>query len=164
MSIRLLLAGGTIDKHYNMHNGELDFEESHIRGALEQGRCNAGLVIQPLILKDSLDMTDFDRALIAKACLESDESKLLITHGTDTMVLTAETLARTGLADTKTIVLTGAMVPYIMKHSDGAFNLGCAVTAVQCLSPGIYIVINGEVFNWDNVVKNLDLLKFEALH
>ena len=163
MSIRLLLSGGTIDKHYNMHNGALNFEESHIRGALEQGRCTAGVVIQPVMMKDSLDMTEADRGLIAQACRESDQSKLVITHGTDTMVVTAGVLAADGLGETKTIVLTGAMVPYIMKHSDGLFNLGCAITAVQCLPPGIYIAINGEVFNWDNVVKNLDLLKFETL-
>ncbi len=164
MSIRLLLSGGTIDKHYNLNNGELMFEESHIREALEQGRCTADIVIQPVMLKDSLDMTDADRELISQACRESAEFRLVITHGTDTMVATAGVLAKQGLGEARTIVLTGAMVPYIMRHSDALFNLGCAVTAVQCLSPGIYIVINGEVFSWDNVTKNLDLLRFEALN
>ena len=163
MSIRLLLSGGTIDKHYNMHNGALDFEESHIRGALAQGRCMADVVIQPVMMKDSLEMTEADRELIRQACHDSDESKLVITHGTDTMVATAGVLAGAGLGETHTIVLTGAMVPYIMKHTDGLFNLGGAITAVQCLPPGVYIAINGQVFSWDNVVKNLDLLRFESL-
>lgn len=164
MRIRLVLSGGTIDKHYNMHNGALGFEESHIRDALEQGRCMADVVTQSVMMKDSLEMTEADRELIRQACQDSDESKLVITHGTDTMVATAGVLAAAGLGEAKTIVLTGAMVPYIMKHSDGPFNLGCAITAVQCLPPGVYIAINGEVFSWDNVVKNLDLLKFEPLH
>lgn len=163
MSIRLLLTGGTIDKHYNMHNGELNFTESHIYDALERGRCTAQVTVQQLLLKDSLEMTAADRELVRVACHDSTESRLVITHGTDTMVATAGVLAASGLAETKTIVLTGAMVPLIMQHSDGLFNLGGAIIAVQCLPAGIYIAINGEVFSWDNVVKNLDLLKFETL-
>lgn len=163
VGIRLLLTGGTIDKHYNMHNGELNFTESHIHSALAQGRCTAQVTVQQLLLKDSLAMTAADRDLVLAACRKSAEAKLVITHGTDTMVATAGVLAAAGLAETKTIVLTGAMVPFIMKHSDGLFNLGGAMIAVQCLPAGIYIAINGEIFNWDNVVKNLELLKFETL-
>ncbi|MEZ5538044.1 MAG: asparaginase domain-containing protein [Thiolinea sp.] len=161
MSIRLLLTGGTIDKRYNMSNGALDFEHSHIAAALEQGRCTAAVTIEALMLKDSLEMSSADREQVLKACRNSAEQRLVITHGTDTMVDTARVLAEAGLQ--KTIVLTGAMVPLIMRHSDGPFNLGCAITAVQCLPAGIYIAINGEVFNWDNVVKNLPQLKFEPL-
>lgn len=162
MSIRLLLTGGTIDKQYNMADGALYFEESNVTTALEQGRCTAAVSMETVLLKDSLEMTVEDRERILTACQQCVEQWVLITHGTDTMVETAKVLAAAGLD--KTIVLTGAMVPLIMRHSDGVFNLGCAMTAVQCLPAGVYIAINGEVFNWDNVVKNLDLLKFETLH
>jgi L-asparaginase len=162
MQIKLLLTGGTIDKHYNMSNGALDFTASNIAAVLEQGRCTADVSIETLMLKDSLDMTETDRERIRVVCHDSAEERIVITHGTDTMAATAAVLGRAALD--KTIVLTGAMVPVIMRHSDGAFNLGCAVTAVQCLPHGVYIAINGEVFNWDNVVKDPDLLQFKTLH
>lgn len=161
MTIKLLLSGGTIDKHYNMSGGALDFETSHIDATLEQGRCTVDVDITQVMLKDSLDITATDRERILVACRDCAQERVVITHGTDTMAETARLLGEAGLA--KTIVLTGAMVPLIMRHSDGVFNLGGALTAVQCLSHGVYIAINGEVFSWDNVVKNLDLLKFETL-
>lgn len=161
MTIKLLLSGGTIDKHYNMSNGALDFETSHIAAALEQGRCTVDVDITQVMLKDSLDITATDRERIWVACRDCAQEQVVITHGTDTMAATAQLLGEAGLA--KTIVLTGAMVPMIMRHSDGVFNLGGALTAAQCLPHGVYIAINGEVFTWDNVVKNLDLLKFETL-
>ncbi|MEZ5478961.1 MAG: asparaginase domain-containing protein [Thiolinea sp.] len=161
MSIRLLLTGGTIDKRYNAHNGKLDFDTSHIESALQQGRCTATVSIEPLMLKDSLEMTAADREQILAACRASRETQLVITHGTDTLADTARTLAAAGLD--KTIVLTGAMIPFIMKDSDGLFNLGGALTAVQCLAPGVYIAINGEVFDADNAVKNLEALRFERV-
>lgn len=161
MGIRLLLAGGTIDKHYNAANGELDFAASHIESALIQGRCTAKVTVQQAMLKDSLDMTTEDRNVLEAACWENVEQQIVITHGTDTMVETAAVLAAASLD--KTIVLTGAMIPFIMKDSDGLFNLGCALTAVQCLPVGVYIVINGEVFSAGNVRKNYEALRFEAL-
>lgn len=161
MSIRLLLAGGTIDKHYNAANGELDFATSHIEDALRLGRCTVGVAVQPVLLKDSLDMDQVDREALLAACQVADETQLVITHGTDTMVETAAVLAQAEVA--KTIVITGAMIPYIMKDSDGLFNLGGAVTAAQCLPHGVYIAINGEVFSWDNVRKDREALKFVTL-
>ena len=161
MSIRLLLAGGTIDKHYNASNGELDFDVSHIESALKLGRCTAQVTVQQVLLKDSLDMDGADRTALMEACQQASEEQLVITHGTDTMVETAAVLAKAGMA--KTIVITGAMIPYIMKDSDGLFNLGGAVTAAQCLPHGVYIAINGEVFNWDNVRKDREALKFVVL-
>ncbi|MGB0845149.1 MAG: asparaginase domain-containing protein [Thiolinea sp.] len=161
MSIRLLLAGGTIDKHYNASNGDLDFADSHIEAALLQGRCTAEVVVQQVLLKDSLDMTAEDREALEAACRVNAEQRIVITHGTDTMVETAALLAAANLE--KTVVLTGAMIPFIMKDSDGLFNLGCALTAAQCLPAGVYIAINGEVFEAGKVRKNYEDLKFEAL-
>lgn len=161
MVIRIVLTGGTIDKRYNAANGKLDFENSHIETALQQGRCTAEVKVRSLMLKDSLEMTDADRSQVLAACQAAVEEQIVITHGTDTMVETAGVLAQADMP--KTIVLTGAMIPFTIKDSDSLFNLGGAVTAVQCLPHGVYIVINGEVFDWDNVVKNLKALRFEAL-
>ncbi len=158
MSIRILLAGGTIDKQYNAANGALDFKTSHIEAALALGRCTAPVTVQAVLLKDSLEMDAADREALLTACQQAVETRLLITHGTDTLVETAALLARHHA--TKTIVLTGAMIPYIMKDSDASFNLGGAITAVQCLAPGVYIAINGEVFHWDNVRKDREALRF----
>ena len=161
MKIKLLITGGTIDKSYNMNNGELHFVDSHIPSMLSEARCRAALTIETLMLKDSLEMTDQDRQLISAHCQNCAESHIVITHGTDTMVDTALELART--VSDKTIVLAGAMVPYVFNKSDALFNLGSAVTAVQCLQPGIYIAMNGRVFDADNVVKNRDEGIFETL-
>ena len=162
MTIRLLLTGGTIDKAYMAHNGSLAFTETHMQEALRFGRCTVDVVTEPLLLKDSLEMTDDDRRVILTACEKSPEQQLVITHGTDTMVTTARVLAEARLD--KVLVLTGAMIPYIMKDSDALFNLGGAVTAAQCLSVGVYIAINGEVFSWDNVEKDMEALQFRCLH
>lgn len=161
-TIRLLATGGTIDKFYNELNGQLPISaESNIPKMLAQGRCKANITIQSLLQKDSLDMDETDRTIIRDACLQSQETQIIITHGTDTMAATAKTVAAT-IKD-KTVVLVGAMIPYTLKNSDALFNLGAAVSAVQLLAPGVYIVMNGKVFSWDNVTKNLQAGLFEAL-
>ncbi len=150
--IKLLITGGTIDKCYNELTGELYFTQSHLPEMLKQGHCNTHIILETLMLKDSLEMTKIDRDVILHACQQSTQSLIIITHGTDTMTLTAKHLAMK-IKD-KTIVLLGAMVPYVFKQSDSLFNLGSAITAVQCLSAGVYITMNGKVFPWDQVVKN----------
>lgn len=161
MQIRLLITGGTIDKSYNMNNGQLHFVDSHIPAMLGEGRCRADLTMQTLMLKDSLDMTDRDRELIASHCQQADEERIVISHGTDTMVATAQLLAT--LALDKTIVLTGAMIPYVFDKSDALFNLGTAIASVQCLPAGVYVSMNGKIFTADKVRKNLDLGEFERV-
>ncbi len=163
MTIKLLLTGGTIDKSYNESNGELDFTESHISEMLKLGRNLADIEIQQLMLKDSLEMDDEDRRVIASACEKSKQNKIVITHGTDTMVDTAKVLGdldKNGLG--KTIVLVGAMVPYVFKYSDAHFNLGFSLAAVQCLPIGVYVTMNGKVFDYDSVVKNKNKGCFEV--
>jgi L-asparaginase len=152
MTIKLIITGGTIDKHYNEFNGELSFTETHIQQMLEQTRCQLDLDIEILMLKDSLEMTDDDRERILQACLNSKTNKIVITHGTDTMTDTAKVLGK-HIQD-KSIALLGAMIPYEFKNSDALFNLGCALTAVQCIDKGIFITMNGKVFPWNQVEKN----------
>ncbi len=159
MSIKILLTGGTIDKSYNEFNGELDFTASYIPEMLSLGRNKTNTRIEQVLFKDSLEMNESDRQSILKACKNATEDKILITHGTDTMVQTAQLLGAAKL--NKTIVLTGAMVPFVFKHSDALFNLGFALGALQTLSTGVYISMNGSVFDWGHVVKNLELGQFE---
>jgi L-asparaginase len=158
--IKLIITGGTIDKHYNELNGELSFPETHIPAMLKQARCIAEIDVQQLMLKDSLEMTEADREQIKKSCLASDVQQIVITHGTDTMVDTAKHLAQT--IQDKTIVLVGAMIPYSIKQSDALFNLGSAIIAVQLLPAGIYITMNGQVFAWDKVVKDKQAGEFRV--
>ncbi len=157
--IKLIITGGTLDKRYNELNGELEFPETHIPEMLKQARCTAEIECQSLMLKDSLEMTMADREAIKQACSISNTKQIIITHGTDTMVETAKYLAHS--QQDKTIILVGAMIPYKIKHSDALFNLGCAVTAVQLLTEGIYIAMNGKVFDWDKVNKNKQQGVFE---
>lgn len=159
MTIKILLTGGTIDKSYNESNGELYFTETHIDEILNIGRNHSDLKIEQILLKDSLEMDNDDRQLILNACKKTSQSDILITHGTDTMVETAKVLAKQELD--KTIVLTGAMIPFVFKHSDAAFNVGFAFASVQTLPQGVYIAMNGKVFDWDKVAKNLKLGQFE---
>lgn len=154
MSIKLLLTGGTIDKTYHESSGELDFVESHMSELLSLGRNHSELVIEKLMLKDSLQMNDSDRQIVLDACNNSDQDKILITHGTDTLVETAKIIGNASLK--KTIVLVGAMVPFVFKHSDAMFNVGFALASVQTLPHGVFVAMNGKVFDWDKVVKNLD--------
>jgi len=159
MSIKIILTGGTIDKHYNESNGELDFEETHIPKLLALGRNRADIEIEQAMLVDSLDMTDEARQKILELCKASLQSKLLITHGTDTIVKTATVLGKAKL--NKTIVLVGAMIPFVFKHSDAVFNMGFALGAVQCLPHGVYVAMNGKVFDWNTVTKNREQGIFE---
>lgn len=161
MKIKVLITGGTIDKSYNMHNGELHFVDSHIPAMLAEGRCKADYELDTLMLKDSLDMTEQDRLQILSSCQQSEHKKIIITHGTDAMVKTAQFLD-SRISD-KTIVITGAMTPYVFDKSDSLFNLGTAFTAAQCLAAGVYICMNGRVFKASNVVKNRQEGIFETL-
>jgi L-asparaginase len=158
--IRLFVTGGTFDKEYDEIRGVLFFEDTHIPQMLELGRCRAEVRVRTLMMIDSLEMTDADRQVIAHNCAEAPEPYIVITHGTDTMVETARLLAER--VPDKTIVLTGAMIPIAFGSSDGLFNLGGAITAVQVLPPGVYVTMNGRVFSWENVRKNRDTGIFEA--
>lgn len=157
--IKVLVTGGTFDKEYNELNGSLYFKETHLHEMLDLGRSNLDLSVTTLMMKDSLEFTDQDRTLIANACNQSIENKIVITHGTDTMTITAEYLMKT--CPDKTIILTGAMVPYKFGSSDGLFNLGSALAFVQVLGPGVYIAMNGQYFEAGKVIKNKLEGKFE---
>ena len=159
--IKIFVTGGTFDKEYNELNGELYFKKTHLHEMLELGRSELKVDIETLMMKDSLDMSDSDRNSIVKKCFESKENKILITHGTDTMVKTAKLLS--AKITTKTIVLTGAMIPYKFGSSDGLFNLGSALSFLQSLPYGIYIAMNGNIYNWNNVKKNKELGLFQSL-
>jgi L-asparaginase len=161
MRIRILLTGGTIDKLYSVEEGELNFDESHVEEMLDRANVTAAIVVEELMLKDSLDISDNEREQILQACEACEEECVLITHGTDTMVETAELLGEAGID--KTIVLVGAMIPYTVRDSDAFFNLGFALSAVQLAPGGVYIAMNGELFDWDNVSKNYDEGRFEYL-
>jgi L-asparaginase len=161
MPIRILLTGGTIDKLYSVEEGELSFEESHVEEMLDRANVTADIVVEELMLKDSLDISENEREQILQACEACDEECVLITHGTDTMVETAELLGEAGLD--KTIVLVGAMIPYTVRDSDAFFNLGFALSAVQLAPGGVYVAMNGELFDWDNVSKNYDEGRFESI-
>jgi L-asparaginase len=161
MKIRILITGGTFDKEYDEINGKLYFKDTHIREMLNLGRCRLDIQIQTVMMIDSLEMSEQDRLLILQTCKDAAEHRILITHGTDTMAETAAVLGKhtTG----KTIVLTGAMIPYAFGSSDGLFNLGSALSFVQALPPGVYIAMNGRCFAWDNVRKNRPSGIFEEI-
>lgn len=161
MAIKIFVTGGTFDKEYNEINGSLFFKETHLKEMLALGRSKVEVSISTLMMIDSLEMTDNDRELIAKNCLNVKEEHIVITHGTDTMTITARLLAER--IKNKTIVLTGAMIPYAFGSSDGLFNLGSALAFVQSLPHGVYVVMNGQYFNWDNVRKNKELGRFERI-
>lgn len=152
MSVRILITGGTFDKEYDMIDGKLHFTETHVPGILELGRCTVDYSIRTLMMVDSLEMTDTDREMIRRNCEMCEEDKILITHGTDTLTETAKFLADAEMD--KTIVLTGAMVPYAFGASDALFNLGSALAFAQSLPRGVYIAMNGKFYTWDRVKKN----------
>lgn len=162
MKIKIFVTGGTFDKEYNDSDGQLFFKDTHLPEILELGRSRVEVDIETLMLIDSLDMTQDDREKIAQNCLEANEDRVVITHGTDTMVETAKVLAEK--VKNKTIVLTGAMVPYVFRSSDGLFNLGAALAFAQTLPTGVYIAMNGKYFNWDNVKKNKEIGEFEEIN
>jgi L-asparaginase len=159
--IRLFVTGGTFDKEYDEIKGRLFFADTHLPDMLQLGRCRLDVKVRTLMMIDSLEMSDADRGLIAHNCRKVAERHIVITHGTDTMVETARLLAQE--VQDKTVVLTGAMIPIAFGSSDGLFNLGGALTAVQVLPPGVYVTMNGRVFPWDQVRKNRDTGVFEAL-
>jgi L-asparaginase len=161
MTIRIFITGGTFDKEYNEITGQLYFNDTHMHDLLDMGRSKVPVEIRTLMMIDSLEMTDEDRELIAYQCIQCDENKIVITHGTDTMADTARMLAKK--VTDKTIVLTGAMIPIKFGSSDGLFNLGSALAFAQTLPAGVYVAMNGRYFNWDNVRKNKQTGMFEEL-
>jgi len=159
MTIRLFVTGGTFDKEYDELRGTLQFRDTHVPEMLRLGRSRLDVAVRTLMMIDSLDMTDEDRTTIVEHCERCEENHIVITHGTDTMVETARVLA--AAISNKTIVLTGAMIPYAFGSSDGLFNLGSALSFVQVLPPGVYVAMNGRYFRWDRVRKNRDAGVFE---
>lgn len=160
--IQIFITGGTFDKDYNYITGELFFKETHLPIMLERGRCTIDTNVKTIMMIDSLKMTNEDRLWILEHCKKSAAEKIIITHGTDTMVETAHFLAEAKLG--KTIILTGAMVPYAFGNSsDGFFNLGSALAFVQTLPQGVFVVMNGRYFNFDGVKKNRQTGNFEEV-
>jgi L-asparaginase len=157
--IRVVVTGGTFDKTYDEISGRLSFAATHLPEMLRLGRSRVETTIETLMMIDSLDMTEADRARIVESCVRSSETRIVITHGTDTMVETAGAVA-SGVSG-KTVVLTGAMVPYAFGSSDGLFNLGSALSFAEVLPPGVYLAMNGQHFPWDRVRKNRSTGVFE---
>lgn len=161
--VQVFVTGGTFDKDYNYITGELYFKDTHLPEMFKRGRCTFEVDIKTLMMVDSLHMTEADQEIIAHNCRRSKFRHIIVTHGTDRMVDTARHLAAADIPD-KTIVLTGAMIPYAFgTSSDGFFNLGSALAFVQTLPAGVYVVMNGRYFNWNNVRKNLDTGNFEEM-
>ncbi len=161
MPIKLLITGGTFDKDYDELTGKLYFRDTHIHEMLKLGRCRLQTRVRTVMMVDSLEMTDSDRKILEEICRKSEEEQIVITHGTDTMEETARVLGAVGLP--KTIVLTGAMIPYAFGSSDGLFNLGSALSFVQVLPHGVYVAMNGTYFPWNDVRKNRGLGVFETI-
>ncbi len=159
--IRVLVTGGTFDKEYDELRGRLFFKDTHLPEMLRLGRSRLDVSVRTLMMIDSLDMTDADRRLIVESCRTCAEPRVVVTHGTDTMAETARALQEAALG--KTIVLTGAMIPWAFGSSDGLFNLGSALSFVQVLPPGVYVAMNGRCFPGDKVRKNRDTGVFEPL-
>jgi len=157
--IKIFATGGTFDKEFNELDGKLYFKETNIYDLLKLGRSQLNVKIETLMMIDSLKMTDEDREYIANKCKKEKTNRIIITHGTDTIVETAKVIANS-ITD-KTIILTGAMIPINFGSSDGLFNLGSALSFVQVIKPGVYITMNGRYFPWDNVHKNKKLGVFE---
>jgi L-asparaginase len=161
MPIRILVTGGTFDKEYDELSGRLFFKDTHVPEMLRLGRSHLDTSLRTVMMVDSLEMTDGDRQAVLVNCREAPEQRIVVTHGTDTMVETARVLAAGALE--KTIVLTGAMIPYAFGSSDGLFNLGSALSFAQVLPSGVYIAMNGRCFSWNRVRKNVTLGVFEEI-
>ena len=159
--IKIFATGGTFDKEFNEINGELFFKETNLYELLELGRSQLDVKIETLMMIDSLKMSKDDRNYIINKCKNEKTNRIIITHGTDTMVETAKLLAE-NIKD-KTIILTGAMIPIKFGSSDGLFNLGSALSFIQTLERGVYITMNGRYFPWNNVHKNKKLGVFERI-
>lgn len=161
--IQIFVTGGTFDKDYNYITGQLYFKDTHLHEMFKRGRCTLDIDIKTLMMVDSLEMTEADREIIIYSCKKSEYDKIIITHGTDTIVKTAAAIAAHQIE--KTIILTGAMIPYAFgTSSDGFFNLGSSLAFSQTLPHGVYVVMNGKYFPWDKVVKNKKTGYFEAIH
>jgi len=161
MTIQIFVTGGTFDKEYNELDGTLVFKDTHIQEMLKLGRCKLEVDICTLMMIDSLEMTEMEREIILENCRKCKRERIVITHGTDSMEVTAIVLGQ-AIKD-KTIVLTGATVPYKFGSSDGLFNLGSALAFAQSLPHGVYVAMNGSCFAWDKVRKNKETGEFEDL-
>ena len=160
MKIKIFTTGGTIDKIYFDQKSEYQVGDPQATGVLERANVVLDYEVESILKKDSLDFTDEDRELVRSRIASTPFEKIVITHGTDTMIDTAKVL---GDITDKTIVMTGSMYPAQFRDSDAVFNIGCAVTAAQALAPGVYIVMNGRIFNPHDVLKNIALNRFEAI-
>ena len=159
--IRVLVTGGTFDKEYDELHGRLYFKDTHLPEMLRLARSRLDVRVSTLMMMDSLDMTEADRRLVVESCRASAEDRIVVTHGTDTMAETAGALVAAALQ--KTVVLTGAMIPYAFGSSDGLFNLGSALSFAQVLPAGVFVAMNGRVFPGDRVRKNRDTGAFEEV-
>ena len=159
--IKIFVTGGTFDKDYDEKNGKLFFKETHMSEILELGRSKVEVDIETLMMIDSLDMTDKERNKIVQNCINTEQRQIIITHGTDTMTKTAKEIGKEKLP--KTIVITGAMIPYKFGTSDGLFNIASALAYVQTLPNGVYVAMNGRVFEYNKVKKNIDTGIFEEV-
>jgi L-asparaginase len=159
MNMRIIATGGTFDKHYDPISGQLVFTQSVIPAALSRARLTGPVSFEPLLALDSLDMHDKHRQQICAACISASEDRIVIVHGTDTAQQTAEVLGHAALK--KTIVITGAMVPYEITNSDAFFNLGFALAAARLLPVGVYVAMHAEIFTWNEVQKNRAAGMFE---
>lgn len=152
MTLRILATGGTFDKHYDEISGQLTFADSHLPDAILRARVTLPNILEIVTMADSLDLNDNDRDNIKNSCQQAAETAIVIIHGTDTMCETAHVLGKARLP--KTIILTGAMIPYEIANSDALFNLGFACGVAQTLPHGVYIAMNGQIFHWNKVKKN----------
>jgi len=159
--IRIFATGGTFDKEYNELNGQLFFKDTHLYEMLKRGRNTVNISVRTLMMLDSLDMTNVEREVVLQSCLRASKDRIIITHGTDTMIETAQLLSKK--IKNKTVILTGALIPYAFGTSDGFFNLGNAIAYVQVLPPGVYIVMNGRYFDPHNVKKDYTTGFFNTL-
>lgn len=159
--MRIIVTGGTFDKQYDAIKGELTFKQTHLPAILEQARVKVPVEIEINQLIDSLNMTDAHRQSVLAACRAAPERSIVVVHGTDTMAETAQVVGQAALG--KTVVFTGAMIPYSVQGSDALFNLGFALAAAQALAPGAYVAMNARVFPWDDVRKDKSDGVFEPL-
>jgi L-asparaginase len=159
-AIRVLVTGGTFDKEYDELAGRLYFKQTHLPEMLKLARCRLDVRVETLLMIDSLEMSDDQRAEVVERCRSCPERRVVITHGTDTMADTARAVERAGLG--KTVILTGAMIPYAFGSSDGLFNLGGALALASVLPPGVHVAMNGQVFAASRVRKNRETGVFEA--
>ena len=160
MKIKFITTGGTIDKIYFDQKSEFQIGDPQVIGVLQEANVSFVYEVATVLRKDSLDMTDEDRRFICET-IESDPcQRIVVTHGTDTMIQTAKMLK---VISGKTIVLTGAMQPAKFRFTDAIFNIACAVTAVQTLSHGVYIAMNGQIFDPEKSIKNVAENRFETV-